>query len=278
MHFGCVSLRRDYRTGTFGIGFQTLTINVFATIYLTLQVLLEPASSNLAAVLPDPIDLKLLPISTFISFVIPTLGLALPFLNILDKESNYTAIALWQPFPLYQSVVHPILRAIYGGGGRAKASAGFDTAQQKRALARAYRFVIGLTMGVHLLVAGVIVTSFALDTVPTTAPGGILAVTSLSRPPTLALLQSPVSALASGTIVSSFLRWDVYCTCASLAVWAGYQWNSVQKTTRLTAMVCKIVFWGVLGGPLAPAAMLLWERDEVALSRLVSSKKPRKTE
>ena len=77
--------------------------------------------------------------------------------------------------------------------------------------------------------------------------------------------------------MSSFLRWDVYCTCATLAVWAEYQWQAEQETSRVVAMLCKIGFWAVLGGPLAPAIMLLWERDSLVLSRGSKSTKAKKT-
>lgn len=199
--------------------------------------------------------------------MIPSIGLSLPLLNVLDREGNYAAIALWQPFPLYQAVVHPVLRAIYGTFcGRTNPSR-HDPARQKKTLDKAYRFVLGLTMGIHLLVVGIIVASLTLDAVPRTSPMEILAPTSLSDPPTLALLYPPVSAIDSRTIVASFLRWDVYGTCASLAFWAMYQWQSVREGSRLAVVLAKSLFWAVLGGPLCPAIMLLWERDSVALRR-----------
>lgn len=247
-----------------------MTINLVAPVYLTIQLLLDPASANPGAILADPADLEVLPLATFISFVVPSIGLFLPLLNILDKEGNYAAIALWQPFPLYQVIVHPILCAINGGktnGGK------FDVARQRKALNKAYKFIAGLTIGAHLIVVGTIVASPYLDAVPTTSLSETLALTSLTDPPTLALLNPPVSALDSRTIVSSFLRWDVYGTCASLTFWAIYQWQAVQETSRLAVAVFRTLFWAVLGGPLCPAIMLLWERDDVALDRVSRQKK-----
>lgn len=199
----------------------------------------------------------------------------MPQMNVLDAETCYAAIALWQPFPLYQSVVHPVLRAIFGRGDNGPGQSA--SARQKKAVGRAYRFALGLAMGAHLLVVGTMAASFVLDQVPTMSPTQILALTSLENPPTLALLDPPVSAQSSRLIVASFLRWDVYGTCASLLVWAAYQWQAVQETSRLAVMLFKMGFWAVVGGPLAPAIMFLWERDSVVLDRSSQSKKAKKS-
>ena len=258
---------------------QAVTINLISPVYLTIQLLLNPAASDPTAVFVDPADLELMPFSTIISFVLPSIALGLPLLNVLETWQNYAAIAFWQPFPLIQTFVHAALRGAYGVcGGGTGGSGQLDAARQKKAMDRAYKFVLGMTMGVHVIVLGTILSSAVVDAVPATSVWEILSLTSLTNPPTLALLEPPVSALSSRLIVSSFLRWDVYCTCASLAVWAGYQWQSVQETSRVVAMLCKIGVWAVLGGPLAPAIMLLWERDSLVLSRESKSKKANKTQ
>ncbi|KAH6879520.1 hypothetical protein B0T10DRAFT_582956 [Thelonectria olida] len=256
-------------TGSFGIIFQLVTITIIAPMYLSLQILLSPVASPPSAFLVDPVDLTLLPISTMIAFVLPTVALSLPLLGMLSPEANYVCIALWQPFPLYQTAVHALLR-LFWGNRRSKAhhAARFKAKRNRTATNRAYSFILYLTMGVHLLVFATVFTSAYTDILPAMSATEILAPTSLFDPPTRALLNPPVSVMSARTIVVSFLRWDVYCACASFVIWACYMLHSAQKSSSLGVTLARVAFWMVFGGPIAPAVMLLWERDTRALQSL----------
>ncbi|RSL78474.1 hypothetical protein BHE90_010282 [Fusarium euwallaceae] len=256
-------------TGTFGIIFQGVTITIIAPIYLMLQLLLSPPTLNPTSILADPFDLALLPISTVISYVLPTIGLCLPLLNVLSPTAKFIAIALWQPFPLYQSVIQAVSRFFCRSRrGRSNKTVHINPRECRKALGRAYTFIATLTMGVHLMVVGIIFTSHTSDLLPEVSGYHILALTSLTDPPTLALLDPPLSATSSREIVVSFLRWDVYCTCASMVIWASYHLSIVRGSSSTTARGLKALLWGLIGGPIFPALMILWERDDIILGRL----------
>ncbi|RSL47092.1 hypothetical protein CEP54_013556 [Fusarium duplospermum] len=259
-------------TGAFGIILQGVTITIIAPIYLMLQLLLSSPTLKPTSILADPLDLALLPVSTVISYVLPTIGLCLPLLNILPPTARLIAIALWQPFPLYQSAIQTISRFFCRSRhGRSNDTAYISPKECRKALGRAYTFIASLTMGVHLMVVGIIFTSHTSDLIPEVSGYHILALTSLTNPPTLALLDPPLSVTSSREIVVSFLRWDVYCTCASMVIWASYQLSIVRGSSSATARGLKTVLWGLIGGPIFPALMILWERDDVILSRLEES-------
>ncbi|KAF5667214.1 hypothetical protein FHETE_5917 [Fusarium heterosporum] len=255
-------------TGTFGIVFQYVTVTVIAPIYLTLQLLLSPSTPQQALLVVDPSDLNSLPISTVISYVLPSIGLCLPLIFDISRESKFIAVALWQPFPLYQAAIQQVVRLAFSSGrGNDNDTAHTHIEQCSKALKRAYTFIATLIMGIHLSVMATILAS-SRGLVASVSGHHILALTSLTDPPTLALLDPPVSAMQSREIVVAFLRWDVYCACLSMTIWSGYQLYSAQKAPSLVRIIFKSAGWALLGGPVFPAVMLLWERDEMILNPL----------
>ncbi|UPK96286.1 hypothetical protein LCI18_007221 [Fusarium solani-melongenae] len=259
-------------TGTFGIVFQGVTITIIAPIYLMLQLLLSSPTLEPTSILADPFDLALLPVSTVISYVLPTIGLCLPLLKVLSQKARLIAVALWQPFPLYQTTIQTVSRLFCRSRrGRSNKTARISPKEYRKALDRAYTFIASLTMGVHLMVVGIIFTSHTSDLIPEVSGYHILALTSLTSPPTLALLDPPLSVTSSREIVVSFLRWDVYCTCASMVIWASYQLSIVSGSSSVMARGLKAALWGLVGGPIFPALMILWERDDIILGRLEES-------
>jgi hypothetical protein len=254
-------------TGTFGIVFQAVTITIIAPIYLTIQLLVSPSIPQQANFLADPADLSFLPIATIISYVVPSIGLCLPLVFDISREAKFIAVALWQPFPLYQSALHSISRLLSGSRQHtSKNKAHVDMRLCRKALNRAYMFITGLTVSVHLLVMGTIFASWIGQVQPVSGHH-ILTLTSITNPPTLALLEPPVSALQSREVVVSFLRWDVYCTCLSMIIWSGYQLSAVKRAPNVMVTGIRAILLALIGGPIFPALMFLWERDDIVINK-----------
>ncbi|CAF3546811.1 unnamed protein product [Fusarium graminearum] len=260
-------------TGTFGIVFQAVTITIIAPIYLTIQLLLSPSTPQQANLLADPTDLSFLPAATILSYVVPSIGLCLPLVFDISREAKFIAVALWQPFPLYQSALQYVSRLFSGfQGNKSKKNAYIDVRRCRKALDRAYLFITGLTMGVHLFVMGTIFASYVGQVQPVSGHY-ILALTSITTPPTLALLEPSVSVMQSREIVVSFLRWDVYCTCLSMIAWSSYQLSVAQKAPNVMVTVFRVVLMVLIGGPIFPALMFLWKRDDLVIKALPASRK-----
>jgi hypothetical protein len=248
-------------TGTFGIVFQAVTITIIAPIYLTLQLLLSPSNPRQAHLFVDPADLNFLPVATIISYVLPTIGLCLPLVFDISREAKFIAVALWQPFPLYQSALQSLWRLF----SRNKGNKGHVVVRHRKALNQAYMFITGLILSVHFVVMGTIAASW-MGLVQSVSGQHILALTSIADPPTMALFDPPVSAMESREIVVSFLRWDVYCTCLSMIIWSGYQLYAAQRVPSAVGIVVKAILLALVGGPVFPALMFLWERDDIVMS------------
>lgn len=260
------------RTGTFGLIFQLITVTIVSPIYLALEVFQGETNSSFNELTIDPRDLDAIPWGTTVSFVIPTLGMIVPLLNIASAELNYLLIALWQPFPLYQSALHPILRNLYPS----RSHSGVSVNAYERSMGKAYGFILKLCAGTHLIVLAAALLSQSHDSMPAISLSKILVPESLGNSPTLATLSPPVSALESRAVVTNFLKWDIYCACTAFSIWAGYHTYNSDKGANLLTIAFRIAFWAVVGGPIAPAAVLLWDRDVAALEEAKRGERSRK--
>ncbi|KAK9791696.1 hypothetical protein SCARD494_07485 [Seiridium cardinale] len=248
-------------TGKFGIVFQVATITVVGPIFLVIH-LLSYQNHYQNNITVELLDLELLPISFGLAYIVPTIGLVLPLLNYLTPTGDYLAISLWQPFPLYQSALQYIFRHIAGRRKmRNKRPDRGEARLYEETLGRTYRFILSITIGSHIIVLGAIAMSHLTSIFPKISAMDLLSPDSLASPATLALLNPPVSATAARSIVISFLRWDVYCCCAALIIWATYLLYSTQKSGTPLGVITRVLFWTFIGGPVTPAIMLLWQRD-----------------
>ena len=267
------------RTGTFGIFFQAVTVTIIAPIYLTLQLLECSSNSDLEALIVDPWDLELLPISSVLAYIVPTVGLCLPLLNLISREVKLLAIALWQPFPLYHTIIQGISQILcrkeYLNVNKISNT---KLRHCRQALRRSNRVIAVLLVVVHLAVMGIILISTTVNLVPHVSAQHILALNSLEDPPTKAMLRPPVSLKDSREIVVSFLRWDVYCTCTAMLIWSAYQRHQMPRPTGTLMLGAKAAFYILVGGPIFPALIFIWERDEVALDAIATTQEHRTTQ
>lgn len=91
---------------------------------------------------------------------------------------------------------------------------------------------------------------------------------SLYSPPTIDPKAIPARDLAP--LTHFFLIWDIYCGSVALLLWAVYLRRvaaSPADRFSWTSLSGKVVGWTAVGGPVAAATALLWERDEVLVTR-----------
>lgn len=256
-----------------------MTITIIAPIYLVLQLLCNCWPIDDSALI-DEVDLSVFPSASFIGFVIPTLGLGFPLVGGLSQIKNYVAIALWQPFPLYQSAAHFGLRALFGRAQRKEsvANATPPSREYRHRLNNAYGFILRTVVAVHCAVFAVILTSWATNLLPEILPATFLLPESILQPPTLPLTNgSQLTITASKTIVVSFLMWDVYCTCLAFVSWAAYLIYDSRKPKMPIEIILKGIWWFALGGPIAPAIAMVWERDLALLGDITETQDCKKS-
>ena len=245
-------------------------------MYLIIQLLQSSSNAPGKSLLVHPSDLDLLPLSAILTYIVPTIGLCLPILNILSDNAKLFVVAFWQPFPLYHTIIRVASQALHRRTHLdTKESSRIYLQHCRQALHRSNWIMAILVVMVHMSVVVTIVVSAKTQLVTQVSGQHILALTSLKRPPTMAMLHPPVTLTESREIVVSFLRWDVYCICFELFIWASFHRFRVQSSSSVLILTIKALLYALMGGPIFPALMFIWERDEMVLEMVGSVQKDR---
>lgn len=275
------------RTGTFGFIFQNITFTVTVPIYLIIHLLTSPNSftPTADALALDASDLSVLPLSVAAAFVVPSVLMALPSPARLAPAAHYDWLALWQVFPVAQTLYHGVLRRVISS------SASTARAASPRQTDNLYRAVAALSFVPHTAL-------LALAAVPPRAvPDAALALlarvgvtrdtfahVTLARAfvPTWPWA-SPVVQVAGGRMVGGrgvealtglvqlFLQWDVYVGGLAVLAWAVFvhsvATSAAPQSQSRGVLLLRVLLWTAFGGPVGAATMLLWERDASARAR-----------
>lgn len=263
---------------------QNITFTISAPIYLIIHLLTSPvATANVSIdhISVDTSDSSNLPLSTTLSFVIPSILMYLPVPEQVSASMHYTWQAVWQVFPVTQSIYHYVLKAILPGPGPGSNSS--------TRLVGVYRYILFLSIVPQLLLLTIAVTPS--DLVPEVLKPIFEEVdlTSAFVPywpwnsPTADELAGAAAGLVGETVVPAagkaelvklFLQWDIYCGTLAIFGWAVFVYSVARRETGIfVGVLRKAVVWMVLGGPVAAAAMLLLERDFAVVGGFAGRKK-----
>lgn len=285
------------RTGTMGLIFQNIAYTNTVPIWLALHLLTSPTAKTKritsSAVAADPVSTKLLPLCVLIGFGIPTVAMNLPSPDVLSAKAHYAWIAIWQGFPVWQSLVLMILRPIFSVFSGSNNS-------QRGAAERVYRTILAISVFSHLsvlliaLIPESAIRTSLVGSLPPWVPEMFREATFSkvffpawpSNPPSVdpsTVEVIPTTWLAP--LAVHFLQWDVYCGNLAVLIWAGFLYyvavvaagsSSSSKAAPGSGLkaLWKTLGWFIVGGPVAAATYLLWERDGSVYRReLVGEKK-----
>ncbi|RYP29244.1 hypothetical protein DL767_006843 [Monosporascus sp. MG133] len=272
-------------TGTMGLIFQVASWTITIPLWLILHLFtspvaeLSPASSVSASVLlVDLWDLAVLPLTVAFTFITPTVAMFLP--SHFSPAAHYGAIALWQPFALWHSIMQFVLSRLarvvdrappaVDAQGRSNTPPTAFLAQVKSV----YSFVTLLSVAVQVTALQLVFApaavreSLALSYPglgPFMEPSVTFASVFVPCGPLSAPTVDPAS-LGSGDLAPLavyFLQYDMYFGCGAMLLWALYlHRNAVKKTTGLQ-VAGKVLWWFALGGFAGALSALLWERDTI---------------
>lgn len=273
-----------YRTGTTGFIMQNITYTITVPIYLIVHLLTSPvstASVTINHISVDAGDSSNLPLSTMLSFIIPSIMMYLPVPEQLSAPMHYTWHAIWQIFPVAQSIYHRVLKAILSGP-----SQGSNSITQ---LVGIYRYILFLSIVPQVLLLTIAVTPADLMPEVLRPVFEDVNMTSAFVPywpwncPTVDELAGAAAGLAETTVVSpvgkaelvkQFLQWDIYCGGLAIFSWAVFVYSVARRETGIfVGVLRKAVVWLVLGGPVGAAAMLLLERDFAVVGGFAGKKR-----
>jgi hypothetical protein len=243
-------------------------------------------------------DLRVLPFSIAISYILPSLLMGIPF----SSSTHQGWIAIWQAFPLWTVITHYLLRTaverISERIWKIDPKTRTPIPQAASYLSNAkyvYQFVIGLCMATHipiLLIA--ILPSWVFSTFSSLlARMGKETISSIYVP-SFPSLQHKILNHAEG--VQIFLHWDLYIGCTAFLFWAVLLYRNattekaiVDPTSSLPVyrelltgekpkmdngekskrkLVLKMVGWSLASGPMGLSAILLWQRDTIVRQKI----------
>jgi hypothetical protein len=259
-----------------GLIFQNISYTVTVPIYLVVHLLTSPtarSSPSASDIQPrNALEPTLIPITSILSFAVPALLMALPAPQMISPGAHYVWLIIWQLFPLWQTIIQWTLTNFVSRNSITtgyKSNAAIDTSS-------VYRFVLLLTIAIHLPLLEV--SLLPGEYVPAEWPAirkvfeqtsfwNVFVPPAWSNAPSLDTSLTTVSASALAPLVRYLLQWDAYGGNAAVLLWSVYLRKVVGDGISWSAIARKVVFWTALGGLIAPAAMLLWERDEVVAEK-----------
>jgi hypothetical protein len=221
---------------------------------------MKGVSEGLSAILVPSPALKSLPSSLIIGFVLPTIPWLLPTPSVISPGTMHLFQALWQPFPVYMVGARRLLEKFRDASEISTFKKSISTYMTQ--VSDVYRFTLGLCLISQIPTVFYIV--FASD----------LSLRDVLLPP----FPSPnwkMENVANGTHV--FLLWDFYGSGVAALLWSLSLWKSAYQTTEQYAeipwgkAVARVSIFTLLGGPVAAATDLLWERDTI-LSQAMEKK------
>jgi len=251
--------------GTVGIIFQNIAFTVTIPLYLALHLLTSPVAKSRAnsVLLVPSLDLKILPLSITLGYIIPSLLMVLPSHSIVSAESHQQFIAFWQAFPLWTAVIHSTARYIMtksdDSAKRPLASLGtsyLDGAKSVYLFTMVFCTVTFIpVLLITLLPASVFESAFNSSPIFSATFDGVFV-------PYYPILSHKVPDLAGGVL--TFLQWDLYVGSTAVVLWTVllYRNASIGKTS-IASIVWKVFTWTLVSGPMGAVTMLLWERDSI---------------
>ena len=102
--------------GTVGFILQNISFTITTPIYLFLHLLTSPVSKPFpgthanSVLLISTWDLRILPVSIVLGYVVPSILMVLPSPNLVAPETHQLLIAFWQPFPIWTVLTHQFLK------------------------------------------------------------------------------------------------------------------------------------------------------------------------
>jgi hypothetical protein len=261
----------------FGLILQNITFAVTIPIYLFIHLLTSPVASSFpgkyasSVLRVSPVDLAILPFSITLGYIAPSILMALPAPLVVSPNLHQQLIALWQPFPLWTTLIQWFLEFVYllfSGESSKPAASKADSlgASYLKAAKYPYLFVVVFCAITHLPVLAISALSPSFFE---NAPAEIIRL-SQSDLYGVYVPRAPIYGLKLGSLaegIQHFLVWDLYIGLTSVLLWSILLYRNATSTTAswlsLPALVIKTLILTLVSGPMGAAAILLWERDAI---------------
>lgn len=261
---------------------QVLSWQFLLPLWVILYLLTSPIAkvhvpASKSSLLVEVWDIRVLPLTVLLTFVLPTVAMYLPP-SMISAKNHYASIAFWQPFPVWHSLLHIAITTMcrsFSSPYRSMNGSGKTTSDLS-----AY---LSLVRGVY----GLVFLAGVFGQLPillfTLAPSNFLSSLVEALPWLKPYATSSVSlysvfvpwlpwngptvnpeTIGSGDLAPTaifFLHYDMYIGCGALLLWAIYLHQGAVANNNIGKTVSKAAMWLSFGGFSAAVAALLWERD-----------------
>ncbi|KAJ5826057.1 hypothetical protein N7474_003195 [Penicillium riverlandense] len=202
-----------------------------------------------------------LPLIFVIGFMVPTNAMVLPAPALISVDLKQIAIAIWQPWPAYVSILatlsYFVLSPLFPNNHRASMSS----------LRWVYAFAFFNAAVPHLVSWTVSLSSVLVPAIYNDRFLDALHPANVFSVP-LPWSGQTVDTVAEG--VHFFLRWDYMIGSAGILLWALKLYTVAHKqilsTVCWSGLLLKVGLLTVFAGPAGAAVELMWERDELVFS------------
>ncbi|KAJ5204309.1 uncharacterized protein N7498_005188 [Penicillium cinerascens] len=258
----------------FGLAAQLFTFAFAAPLICGLQLgcsitARRPHADNIRV---PRVVLAVLPAIFVIGFMLPTHAMVLPTPDLISVDMKQIAIAIWQPWPAYVSILttvaYYVLSPFFADNQRSSMSS----------LRWVYAFAF-VNASLSHLVSWIV--SLATVVVPALFEDRFLDSLHPSKVFSVPLPWSglKVDSVADGVHV--FLRWDYMIGSAGVFIWALTLYTVAHKqilnTVSWPSLLVKVGLLAALTGPTGAAVELMWERDELVFRETEGPKQISKT-
>ncbi|KAJ5242610.1 uncharacterized protein N7469_000937 [Penicillium citrinum] len=254
----------------FGLTAQVLTFAFATPLFLGLQL-----GSSITARRPDADNIRIpravlavLPAIFVVGFMVPSHAMILPAPEVISVDWKQIAIAIWQPWPAYVSILSTVAYFVLSP----------FLSDNRRASMSGLRWVYAFAF-LNASVSHIVSWTVSLATV--LAPGLFQDrfVESL-HPAKVFEIPLPWSGLQVDTVaegVHAFLRWDYLIGSAGVLVWALSLYTVAHRqllnNVSWISLLVKVGVLTALTGPTGAAVELIWERDELVFSATSESQR-----
>jgi hypothetical protein len=220
---------------------QNITYTITTPLWLFAHLLTSPVSKPFpgthanSVLLVSSLDLKILPIAIILSYLVPSILMALPSEEYVTIETHQMLLAFWQIFPLLTIIIHRVLYSVtnyvsnyfFPADPHNRPPIPLGTSYLHNAK-QVYRFVLILCITTHLPI--LLLTLLPASSLPSLSPLDPLSksplITLVSQTPSTVFIpqsllkfgNTTTPNLASG--VQNFLQWDIYIGSMAFILWA----------------------------------------------------------
>ncbi|KAH8689516.1 hypothetical protein BGW36DRAFT_390989 [Talaromyces proteolyticus] len=249
----------------FGIGAQVATFAVSTPLYLGLQLLgsntsFQPTAKNIA--IPSAV-VKSIPLIFVLAYQVPSLAMLIPAPGTITFDQKQLLIALWQPWPVYVSILTTVVSLVCTSSGSDS-----SPSQLRKSLRTVYTFALANASLNHVITWTISLTSVVKPEFFSEKYLSLLHPSQVFGPYNpFANADLQVQDIGQG--VHIFLQWDFLAGTFGVLFWAAsvnaLARSKVQGKIGWIGFLFKIANFLLLTGPVGTAVQLVWERDELVL-------------